>query len=197
MEPQFEKNLVINNRELKYQGIFHVDELVAAINRALEERGYEKQEKKTEELVTESGRRIYLELRPIKIKSNYARLMIKIKCTADNVREQTEVIAGQKRKFQQGQLLFVFDAWSLTDYEARWGMKPWVYFLKGVINKYLYTFPLEAGYIGELKQDTAHVYGQIKKLLNSYRVAEGKIGKEEDIIKEMEEEIAKAEKEET
>jgi len=37
-----EKNLIINNRELKYKGIFLADELFSVINHALEERGYEK-----------------------------------------------------------------------------------------------------------------------------------------------------------
>ena len=55
-----------------------------------------------------------------------------------------------------------FDAWSLTDYERRWGMKPWMYFLKAVIHKYIYKFPYEEGTIVEVAADTAYVYAQIK-----------------------------------
>ena len=58
------KELIINARELKYHGIFHPRDLFAAINRALEGRGYTKREKKTEELVTEFGRGTFVELRP-------------------------------------------------------------------------------------------------------------------------------------
>lgn len=189
----YEKNLIINNRELHYNGIFRVDELFSAINRALEEKGYEKQEKKTEELVTEHGRRLHLELRPYKQKTNYVLLMIKIKITLDNITEAIEEVNGSKQKFQKGDVLVVFDSWLMTDYEHRWTMKPLVYFLKSLINKYLYAFPLEAGFPGELTSDTAHVYAAIKKLLQSYNPKSKKIVRESDVVTEMEKEIVETE----
>ncbi|MBS3169667.1 hypothetical protein J4210_04220 [Candidatus Woesearchaeota archaeon] len=185
----FEKNLIINNRELQYKGIFRAAELFSTINKALAERNYEKNEKKTEELVTEQGRRTYIELRPYKEKTNFAVLMIKIKITLDNVTEALETVDGSKRKFQDGDVLIIFDAWVMTDYEHRWTMKPWVYFWKSFINKYLYTFPLEAGLPREVVSDTAHVYTAIKKLLHSYKYQAGKVVREEDVRREMEKEL--------
>jgi len=191
METYFEKNLIINGRELVYKGIFKDHELFSLINRTLEKKDYEKREKKTEETVTESGRSVLVELRPFKDKTNYVRLVIKIKIYLDNVTEIVKEKEGRKERYQQGDVKLVFDSWSLTDNENRWGMKPWFYFLKGVINKYMYTFPLESGFTSELVTDTAYIYGQVKKLLKSY---EGKIEKsfsEEEIRKEVEEEIKK------
>src|SRR3989344_5714895 len=101
-ETSCEKDLVINNRELKYKGIFRTDEIFTAINRALEEKGYEKREKKTEELVTESGKKTLIELRPFKVKTHYLALMLKIKINIDNAVEVIEKIEGIKEKFQQG-----------------------------------------------------------------------------------------------
>ncbi len=189
MDYSYEKNLIINNRELRYSGILRVDELFQRINRALEERGYQKREKKTEEVVTEAGRRTYIELRPRKVKSNYAQFGIKIKITLDHITEVVEEVQGVKKKFQRGDLLLVFDAWILTDYENRWSMKPLAYFLKGIINKYLYTFPLEAGFPGELVGDTAYIYAQVQKLLQSYNPTVVKVAKEADIVKEMEKQV--------
>ena len=186
-----EKNLIINNRELRYKGVFRVEELFSAINKALQEKGYEKNEKKTEEVVSEEGRRTHIELRPYKVKTEYVMLMIKIKITLDAVTETVETVNGVKQKFQNGDVLVVFDAWLMTDYENRWTMKPLVYFLKSFINKYVYTFPLEAGFTGELTGDTAHVYATIKKLLQSYKYQVGKAVREEDVRKEMEREVEK------
>lgn len=186
-----EKELIINNRELKYQGIFHLDELFATINRALEDRGYQKREKKTEEQVTETGRKTYVELRPYKIKTNYLALMLKIKINIDKVQEVVEKADHAKIWFQQGNIALYFDAWILTDWELRWNMSPITFFLKGFINKFLYVFPLEAGARGELAGDTAYVYARIKKLLQSYKPPEGKALREEDIRRQVEEEIAK------
>ncbi len=186
-----EKNLIINQKKIAYRGIFRTDELLAVLKRALEEKGYIYAEKKSEELVTPAGRLLQLELRPSKVVSQYMTLMIKIQVILDNVTETVKEVAGIKQKFQQGEVLAVFDAWSLTDYEGRWGTKPFVYFLKSVIHKYLYKFPLEEGNIHLVASDTAYVYVQVKQLLQSYQGKKIPPLKEEEIIKKVEEDVRK------
>src|SRR3989344_6373451 len=102
MDTYYEKNLIINNRELVYKGIFRVDELFQTLQRALQERGYTPREKKNEELVTETGRKTFVELRPFKEKTNYATLMIALRITLDNVTETLEIVDGERQKFQKG-----------------------------------------------------------------------------------------------
>ena len=195
IDTHYEKELIINGRELRYSGILKPDEVFVVINRALEEKAYIKKEKKTEEIVTPEGRTFILELRPYKEKTKYIALMIKIKVNLNNVIESTEVVHGIRRKFQKGDLLIVFDAWKLTDNESRWGLKPFVYFMKGFINKFIYTFPLESEVTGELVGDTAYIYAQIKKLLRSYGDEPEKAIGEEEVRRSIEKEIKK-EKEE-
>lgn len=190
-DTHLEKNLIINNRELKYQGIFRPGELFAAINRALEDKAYVKREKKTEQLVTEHGKGVYVELRPYKMLTHYLTLMIKIKITLDDLEEVTAEGRGEKAVFQQGKVLILFDAWVLTDYERRWGMKPWFYFWKGLVNKYIYTFPLEGGAGGQVSGDTAYIYGKIKQLLHSYKPVEQKFIPEVEVRKKVEGEMGK------
>ena len=185
IEINYEKNLIINNRELNYKGIFRTDDLFRIINRALEDKGYQKREKKTEELVTETGRKTYIELRPFKEKTNYVFLMIKIKILLDNITETVE----DNQKYLQGDVTIIFDSWILTDYQHRWGLKPFVYFMKGLIGKYLYKFPLEGSFPIELIADTNYIDRQLKHLFKSYRPQDHQIRKEEDVIKEMEKEI--------
>ncbi len=189
VDTQYEKDLIINNRQLKYSGIFHARELFAVINRALEERGYTKREKKTEETVSETGKRTYVELRPYKEKSNYVVLMIKMKVNLKDITEKIEEAAGRTQKYESGKVEIVFDAWSMTDYESRWGMKPFVFFLKGLINKFMYTFPLESGFHSELVGDTAYIYAQTKKLFDSYGPGKARHRSEKEILKKVEEEM--------
>ncbi|MBU1622454.1 MAG: hypothetical protein KJ597_02670 [Nanoarchaeota archaeon] len=191
MDIHYEKELIINNRELKYKGIFRVDELFSTINKAVVGRGYEKREKKTEELVTEQGRKTHLELRPMKIKTKYVTLMIKIKLTLDNVTETIEKIDEIKKKFQQGDINIVFDSWVLSDYRGRMGMRPFNFFMKGLINKVFYQMPLERGFKDELVGDTAYIYGQIKNHLRSYSDKKGNHIKDEDVRKEVAREMEK------
>ena len=195
LDTHTQKNLVINSRELKHHGIFRVDELFAITNLAMGEKGYTKREKKTEELVTTTGKQTYVELRPYKELSNYITLMIKIKITLDDVKEAVESVKGKRRKFQDGDVSIIFDSWVLTDYEYRWGMKPFFYFIKGVINKFVYTFPIESDAPGEVASDTAYIYAQIKKLLNSYTSKAEEIPVYEKIRKQIEKDIRKEIKE--
>lgn len=194
-ETTAEKDLIINARELKYTGIFAPDQLFTTINKALKERGFTPREKKTEEQVTETGRKTYVELRPFKSKTNYLALMLKIRITLDNVHEVMEMVDDEKIRIHQGDVTLYFDAWVLTNWNERWNMSPMIFFLKGFINKFLYIFPLEEGARGEIVGDTAYVYAKVKKFLLSYQPQEGKQVREEDIRKQMEEEIEKEMKE--
>jgi len=198
-EVNFEKFLIINGRELNYKGIFRIDDLYSTINRAIEEQGYTKREKKSEETVREEGRSVYVELRPWKEVTHFLTLMIKIKIIADNVTETIGVVNGEKRVFQNSDLLIVFDGWILTDYKNRWGMKPFFYFVKQMINKYVWKGKIETEIFGILAGDVAKIYARIKKHLNSYRGGTGEIVKEEDVVRQVEEElkrdIAEAKKE--
>jgi len=164
-----EKNLIINNREITYKGIFRVHDLFKVINEGLTKLNYQKQEKKTEEIVTAEGRKTYLELRPFKVKSEFMTLMLKIRINLDKVTEVTKKVDNIPRTFQQGEITVRFDAWSITDYGKRWGMKPWFYFFKAVINKYFYNYHLDSDFIGEMGGDVAYLGRQIKSLLSLYK----------------------------
>ncbi|MEK6900233.1 MAG: hypothetical protein AABX05_03860, partial [Nanoarchaeota archaeon] len=96
----FEKNLVINNREIEHHGIFRVDDIFNAINQALKERGYQKREKKSEEQVFPEGRYIYLELRPYKEINDYITAMIKIRITLQNVTETAVKKNDLRQRFE-------------------------------------------------------------------------------------------------
>lgn len=189
--PWYQKDLIINGKKITHHGVFRADELLAEINRALEARGYQKREKKTEETVTESGVSTHVELRPVKYKSSYFTLMIKVKVTLSNITEAIEEVQGYKRNYQKGDVEVLFDAWALTDYEYRWGMRPFIFFLKGFINKYIYIWPMEADARDEVVTDTVYLFSRVKKLLRSYEHQPEKLISEEEVMRGMEEEIKK------
>jgi hypothetical protein len=164
-----EKNLVINSRTIDYKGIFRMREIFKNINDSIETLGYTKREKKTEEKVTPEGKYFHVEIRPFKVKTSYDTVMIKIKIIAEDIIEVNKQIDGINTKFEQGNLRIIFDAWSLTDWESRWGMKPFVFFFKTLIHKWFYRIEAEEGFIGELKSDTGKIHDNVKALLNLYK----------------------------
>ncbi len=164
-----EKRLVVNNLELNYKGIFSFEELYKEIGRIVEERGYKRHEKRYEEFVTPSGKELFVELRPMKKKTEYYDLMLKIRVEAKNVKESTVEVDGVPTVFQEGDVSMIFDAWTTTDYEHRWGEKPIFFFVKALINKWVYRFPMEEGFLGEVAADVRSVYRDVKAHLNLYK----------------------------
>ena len=164
-----EKRLIVNNLELHYEGIFGFEEFLHAIMHAVEERGYHLHEKRHEEHVTPEGKSLFIELRPMKKKIDYYELMLKIRITLSAVRETTIEVDGIPTHFQEGKIHLTLDGWATTDYKKRWGHKPVVYFLKSLIHKYVYRFPLEEGFVGELVNDVKQVRSELEAHLNLYR----------------------------
>ena len=164
-----EKYLVINGLQLNYKGVFEYSELMKTIFTAVESRGYRKHEKKHEETIKPEGKEIFIELRPLKTKTAYMTLMVKMRITLSNIQDIVVEVDGVPTNVQQGEINIVFDAWTTTDYENRWGNKAWFYFLKSLINKYVYTFPLESGFMGEVADDTRYVYNQVRSALGLYK----------------------------
>ena len=164
-----EKQLVINGLQLNYKGVFEFDELMRVINKSVMDRGYSRHEKKFDEQVLPEGKNMFIELRPMKKKTNYYGLMIKMRMTMKNLTEVQIEIDGIPRMMNQGEIDIIFDAWTTTDYESRWATKPWFYFLKAVMNKYIYKLPLESGFPGEVASDTRYVYDQVRAALGLYK----------------------------
>lgn len=185
-----ENTLVINNRELVYKGIFRSEEVFQTINRVLFEKGYSYSEKRSEEINTEEGRKFYVELRPVKVKTMYLRLEMRMRVTFDAVTSVVEEKVGTKTRFDLGDVSILFDGWVKTDYQDRWTQNPYSYFLKGWINKYVYKLKLDDAYATEIFSDTAYMYGKLRALFDSYVVKEKKVVRESDVIASMDREFA-------
>ncbi|MFC1801639.1 hypothetical protein ACFLZB_04200 [Nanoarchaeota archaeon] len=164
-----EKNLIVNNLQFSYKGIFEFGELLKVIYKSVEERGYAKHEKKHEEYVKPDGKEIYLELRPIKKKTEFFTLMVKLRITMSKIKEVDLVVDGYSRTFHQGDINIIFDCWTTTDYEGRWGQKAFYYFVRSLIDKYIYKFQMDEDYMGEGIADTKYIYNQIRSHLGLYK----------------------------
>jgi hypothetical protein len=163
-----EKRLVIDQMRLNYSGIFNLNELYRMIDSWLYEKGYDKYEKKNEEQVLETGRKIEIELRPWKKTTDYAKNEIRLRIFVDNMTDVEIERDGRKIKMHKGDIQMIFDAFLETDYEHRWESKPMYYFFRTLVDKYI--FKIYTGkFIGNLVADTKDLHQRIKAYLNLYR----------------------------
>lgn len=164
-----QKSLIVNSLELNYKGAFSFDEFYRTLKKKTESLGYKFHEKRFEQFNGETGKNLFIELRPFKQKTAYAALTLKIRIDMRNVKDVSIEVDGVPTALQEGEIDILFDAWIMMHYNKRWNMSPLVWFAKSVINKWIYQFPLEGGFAGEVAADTHQIYQHVKAFLNLYR----------------------------
>jgi len=164
-----EKVTVTGKETISYEGLFSVKELYKLIEDWVSNKGYLPVEMAIEEVVTKSGKVITVQLEPFKKLTDYAKAIIKINLMISDCIEVEVDRAGKKQKLNKGKVMIEIQSLLETDYEHRWEMKPWMYVLRTVFEKYIYT-PFLSGYKKALREDTDHLKDQIKAFLNLYKL---------------------------
>lgn len=163
-----ERRLIIDQLRLNYSGMFQFNELFKMIDNWLYENGYDRWEKKNEEQVLETGRNIEVELRPWKKTSDYAKNDLRLRIFIKNMTDVEVDKEGKKVKMNKGDIQIIFDAFLETDYENRWESKPIYYFLRTLVDKYI--FRIYTGkFTDKLAADTKDLHQRIKAFLNLYK----------------------------
>ena len=166
-----EKYTVVDKLRLTYEGIFNISELYKLIDNLQRARWYDKNDLRNIEKVRPEGKYVEIEMYPWRKISDYARSRIRMRFIMTDIKDVEVERDGVKAKMQQGRIHAVFDGYLETDYENRWEQKPIFYFLRGVVDKFIYAHYTE-GYKSIVKDDVNHFYSQIKAFLNLYRYSD-------------------------
>jgi len=159
---------LIDGKSLSYEGVFNIKELYRLIDKWFKDHGYEKQEIKNWEDVSEHEKQIILEIVPYKKVSDYARLDVRIfmifsKLTDIDI-EKDDIVT----KMNKGRAEFYFDAYVVTDYENKWETRPVFYFIKNVFDKFIYRV-YTSNYDGEVIRDCTEIENEVRSFLNMNR----------------------------
>lgn len=159
---------LIDGKSLSYEGVFNLKELYRLIDKWFKDHGYDKQEIKNWEDVSQNEKQIILEIIPYKKVSDYARLDIRIFMIFSKLTELDLDKDGMKFKMNKGRAEFYFDAYVVTDYENKWETRPTFYFVKNVFDKWVYRI-YTSSYDGEVIRDCTEVENEIRSYLNMNR----------------------------
>lgn len=160
---------LIDGRSLSYEGVFNIKELYRIIDTWFKDRGYEKQEIKNWEDVSENEKQIVIEIIPYKKISDYARIDIRIFMIFSKLSEIDVEKDSVKYKMNKGRAEFYFDSYVVTDYENKWETKPIVFFVKNVIDKFVYRM-YTSSYDGEAIRDCTEIENEIRAFMNMHRL---------------------------
>lgn len=123
---------------ISYTGIINGAGIYNLIKKWLSERDYNHVELMNEEHVYEDGRQILLEIRPYKELSEYAKVEIKVELLFKKLQDVVIKRNNIKHKTQKGELTISFSTYLITDIEGHWTAKPVYFFIRTIIEKYLY-----------------------------------------------------------
>jgi hypothetical protein len=163
-----EVKTLIDGKSLSYEGVFNIKELYRLIDKWFKDHGYDKQEIKNWEDVSEAEKQIVLEIIPYKKVSDYARIDIRIFIIFSKLTEVDIEKDNIKFKMNKGRGEFYFDAYVVTDYENKWETKPFFYFVKNVFDKFIYRV-YTSNYDTEAIRDCTEVENEIRGFLNMNR----------------------------
>ena len=160
-----EKKLVISDLTLKYTGLFNLQELYYVIDRWSKEMAYDKEEHKHEVQVHSDGVTVNIDTRPYKKISDYIKHIVKCRIQGDKLKDVVVKVDGKETKLQEGTITIILDGYQQTDWEGKWVSNAFSYFLRTIIDKYIYSGYLE-NYESILKDHVKQLYAEISSYLN-------------------------------
>ena len=160
-----ERNYVVEQLGLEYEGLFDLAGLYEIIDDYFKKQGYEKTELENSEYITENGKQITLIIEPYKKISDYAKLMIRIKIIFSDIKEVQVEKDGEKFDVNNGNVSMVFDGYLETDYEGRLEQKPIYFFMRTIFDKFIYKIYTKK-FENEVSEDVKHLHDNIKAFLN-------------------------------
>jgi len=163
-----EKNIVVSGLTVGYEGLFNVLELYKILDDWQKKNNYDKTERESMEYVKPEGKYIELRIEPARKESDYVRFVISVHIVMENLKEAVVDTDGEKKKMHEGKVTMVFDAWLETDYEEAWSTRPNLYFLRLLIDKYIYKIYSDK-FSGQLRGEVNELATQVKSFLNLYK----------------------------
>lgn len=164
-----EVKIVVDQLTINYEGLFKMKDLLKIIEDYFRrDRGYDWMEKKNEVIVTPSGKHYDLDFVPWKTLNDYTKLEAQIKISGINITEVDVEHDGVKVKLNKGKLSVVFNGYIHTDYEGKWEDKPIFYFIRTLVDKYIYSSDNSA-YQKMIADDVEIVRKRVAAFLNLYR----------------------------
>lgn len=160
-----EKRIIVDDMKVQYEGLFDAKDLYRVIENWIKDNGYDKKEQMNTEHVSHSGKFVEIKFAPYKTITDYAKLVVKLKVTMNDVKDVEVKKDSHKMHLQQGKVTFSFQGIVETDHEGKWETKPILFFIRTVFDKYVYRV-YTGNYDSQVGRDVNMLAAEIKRYLN-------------------------------
>ncbi len=163
-----ERRIVADTLRLNYQGILVVDDFYKEVNSWLTQRGYDRFLKSSAERVKKDSRQIEIEMEPWKKINEYTKTVLHLRFLFTEIKDVVITKDRKRKKMNQAKVLIVIQGITETDWENKWESKPVVYFLRMLVDQFLYKIHTDK-YYGLAAEDAGALYLMMKSYLNIQR----------------------------
>lgn len=132
-----ELTTVARSVKVTYEGLFDFADLMRTVKEFFNSHGFGWFESQHTELVKETGKDIYIQCDNRHEISDYAKSRIVVFITVRNLTDVEIEKDGRKLIVNKGKVTFEFEAYVMTDYMGRYEKKPWMYFYRAMMEKFI------------------------------------------------------------
>lgn len=160
-----ERKLLISDLKLEYEGLFDANDFFKLIDDWFSQNGYDKNELRHVERVTEKGKFIDLEIMPNKVINDYTRYEVYVRMRIYNLTDAKIKRNGQEYRINRGKISILIDVFLATDIRNRMEGRPMHFLFRTVFNKFI-----NRDYISRIEQDlmndVKNFHAELKAYLN-------------------------------
>ena len=164
-----ERRQVVRGEKLKYSGFFSAKELWRLIDKWFAENGFaDRVELFHDEKVAKDHKDIQVKYQPYKKVSDYVKIEQRLIISIFNLVKKTITKDGHKINLDQADLTIQFDGYINTDYEGRWENRPEFFFLRTIMDKFIFK-TYTGKYEAMIKTQIRELKNEIESYLNMHK----------------------------
>ncbi len=160
-----ELRTIMWKKKLSYSGLIDLKGVYRAAYDWLDEQGYAPYEEKHMEQNFEDGKEITVEIKGEKDLSDFAKIKWKTKLVALKLQETVVERDNQRVKMYKGEISFTTNVFLQTDYDKSFEQKAFLYFLRTVIDRYVFKSYINKA-VDRSKDQYKKFHAHIKSYLN-------------------------------
>lgn len=132
-----ELTTVARNVTISFDGLFDFADLMSTVKEFYMTYGFGWFESQHNEIVKEAGKDLFLHTDHRRELSDYAKSRIVMFITVRNLTDVEIEKDGRKMVVNKGKITFEFEAYIQSDYMGRFERKPWMYFYRAMMEKFI------------------------------------------------------------
>ena len=161
-----EKKQVLYDLRTTYNGPFLVEDFYAEVENWIREKGFEKEPKKKMEHVTKNGKKIEWLIEAHRHLDDLHHGIVILRALFDNVKDVVIKRNGKKMRINNGDIFISIDGFIQSHIHGTfWQLKPMYYFIRGLIDHYIYNFWLFK-YDGAVQSDCHDLFKRLRSFFN-------------------------------